>query len=97
MAAPHWAVVAEYDANDYPTDFRAKETAAGEHKKGAVLGLEYRWGWLGAQVARHQDHFSANAFISIPFSEREFIPKLYEPAPFDAKNAPAKVLLSAHD
>ena len=91
VAAPHWAVVAEYDANDYSTDFRAKETAAGEHKKGPVVGLEYRWGWLGAQVARHRDHFSANAFISIPFSEREFIPKLYEPAPFDPKQAPPRV------
>ena len=86
-----WAFVAEYDANDYPRDFHAAETSAGTRRKGPALGVEYRWGWLGAQVARHRDHFSANAYISIPFSEPEFIPKLFEPAPFDAKKAPTRV------
>jgi membrane-associated phospholipid phosphatase len=90
-ALPGWAVVAEYDANDYKKDFHAADTGAALREKGPAVGLEYRWGWLGAQVARHRDHFSANAFVSIPFSEREFIPKLYEPAPFDPKKAPAKV------
>ncbi len=90
-ARPNWAVVAEYDAMDYKKDFRASETGADERKAGPVVGLEYRWGWLGAQVARHRDHFSANAYLSIPFSEREFIPKIYEPAPFQSKNAPAPV------
>lgn len=86
-----WAVVAEYDANNYAKDFRAAETFAKERGKGASVGLEYRWGWLGAQVAWHRDHYSANAFVSIPFSEREFVPKVYEPAPFDPKNAPIRV------
>jgi len=90
IAAPHWAFVAEYDANDYKKDFRATDTAAGSRDKGPVVGLEYRWGWLGAQIARTRDHFSANAFVSIPFSEREFIPKFLEPAPFQAKDAPAR-------
>jgi membrane-associated phospholipid phosphatase len=88
---PGWALVAEYDANDYKNDFHAVETGAALRQKGPAVGLEYRWGWLGAQVARHRDHFSANAYITIPFSEREFIPKLYEPAPFDPKKAPARV------
>jgi membrane-associated phospholipid phosphatase len=91
LAAPSWAVVAEYDANDYKRDFRASETAAGKRAKGPAVGLEYRWGWLGAQVARHRDHFSANAYVSIPFDQRDFIPKVFEPAPFDAKTAPARV------
>lgn len=91
LSAIGWSLVAEYDANDYKKDFRAATTAAGAREKGPVVGMEYRWGWLGAQVARHRDHFSANAFISIPFWEREFIPKLYEPTPFDPKNAPARV------
>ena len=93
LATPGWALVAEYDANDYSNDFRAEATGAAERKKGPAVGVEYRWGWLGAQVARHRDHFSANAYISIPFSEREFIPKLYEPAPFNPKTAPARVSL----
>lgn len=90
-AAPHWALVAEYDANDYPRDYRAVDTEAGKRRKGPAVGVEYRWGWLGAQLARQREHFSANVYVSIPFSEREFIPKLYEPAPFDPKKAPAKV------
>jgi membrane-associated phospholipid phosphatase len=95
LSTPGWAVVAEYDANDYKKDFRAADTAAGERSKGGVVGLEYRWGWLGAQVARHRDHFSANAYLSIPFSEREFVSKFYEPAPFDPKKAPPRVSAEA--
>jgi membrane-associated phospholipid phosphatase len=86
-----WAVVAEYDANDYSKDYRAAETGANARWGGPSVGLEYRWGWLGAQVARHRDYFSANAYISIPFAQREFIPKIYEPAAFQAKDAPAPV------
>jgi membrane-associated phospholipid phosphatase len=91
---PGWAIAAEYDANDYKKDMRAELTGASSRKKGPAVGLEYRWGWLGAQVARHRDHFSANAYVNIPFSEREFIPKLYEPAAFDPKTAPARVSIS---
>jgi membrane-associated phospholipid phosphatase len=91
LSFPGLAFAAEYDANDYKTDFRADKTYAGKRSKGGAVAVEYRWGWLGAQVARHREHFSANAYISIPFSEREFIPKLYEPAPFDPKKAPARV------
>ncbi len=90
-SAPRWSVVAEYDAIDYARDYDAPFTGAAKHKKGPALGLEYRWGWLGAQVARHRDRFSANAYISIPFNEKEFIPKLYEPAPYDLKKGPARV------
>ncbi len=90
VKAPGWSVVAEYDAIDYQKDFRANVTDAGERSGGGVLGLEYRWGWLGAQVARHRDHFSANVFASIPFSEREFIPKLAEPGYFKPKTAPVR-------
>ena len=88
---PSWAVVAEYDANDYSKDYRAGETGANTRRGGPSVGLEYRWGWLGAQVARSRDQFSANAYISIPFSQREFIPKIFEPAAFQSKDAPAPV------
>ena len=95
LAAPRWAVVAEYDANDYSRDLRASETNAGKRHKGPVVGLEYRWGWLGTQLSRSRDQFSLNAYVSIPFYEREFIPKLFEPAPFNPKNAPARVPVAA--
>jgi membrane-associated phospholipid phosphatase len=91
LAAPGWAFVAEYDANDYPKDFRAADTEAGKRRKGPAVGVEYRWGWLGAQIARQREHFSASAYLTIPLSEREYVPKLYEPAPFDPKKAPPRV------
>jgi membrane-associated phospholipid phosphatase len=91
VATPGLTFVAEYDANNYKKDFRAATTGAGHRKKGPSAGVEYRWGWLGAQIVRERDHFSANAYVSIPFSEHEFIPKIYEPAPFDPKTAPARV------
>jgi hypothetical protein len=91
---PNWAVVAEYDANNYSKDYRAGETDAGKRSKGPSVGLEYRWGWLGAQIARHRDHFSANAYVSIPLAEREFLPKLKEPYPFEQKDAPARASMA---
>jgi len=88
-ALPRWTMVAEYDATNYQRDIRAIETGAGKRRKGASVGLEYRWGWLALQAARSRDQFSLNAFISIPFGEREFVPKVYEPAYFvDDKNPP---------
>jgi hypothetical protein len=91
---PGWSVVGEYDANDYSKDFSAAQTFAGQRKNGASVGLEYRWGWLGAQVARHRDHFSANLYATIPLSEREFLPKPKEPAAFEQKDAPARASLA---
>lgn len=91
LSVPGLALVAEYDGNDYRKDFGASATGLDERRKGPAVGVEYRWGWLGAQVARHRDHFSANAYVSLPFWEREFIPKIFEPAPFDPKKAPARV------
>jgi membrane-associated phospholipid phosphatase len=85
------AFVAEYDATDYARDYGAETTGISHRRKGMAAGIEYRWGWLGAQIARHNDHFSANAYLSVPFSEREFIPKLFEPAPYDPAKAPPRV------
>lgn len=88
-ALPRWSVVAEYDTTNYLRDFRASETRADKRRKGASVGLEYRWGWLALQAARSRDQFSLNAYVSIPFGEREFVPKVYEPAYFvDDKNPP---------
>ena len=92
--APSWSLVAEYDATDYVSDFKSAQTGADRRSKGAVLGLEYRWGWLGAQLARHRDHFSANAYVSIPLAQREFVPKLAEPAFFQQKDAPARASMA---
>ena len=86
---PRWSMVAEYDAINYKSDFSASLTQSGKRSKGPSVGLEYRWGWLALQAARSRDQFSINAFVSIPFGEREFVPKVFEPAYFvDDKNPP---------
>jgi membrane-associated phospholipid phosphatase len=87
VSRPNWSFVAEYDANDYSRDIRADVTFAGQRKQGVAIGAEYRWGWLGVQAARHRDHSSINAFISIPLAEHEFVPKIYEPPYYQAKEA----------
>ena len=92
--SPGWAVVAEYDANDYGKDFQASKTGATSRSKGPSVGIEYRWGWLGALTARHRDHFSANVYVTIPLSEREFLSKLKEPVAFQQKDAPARASLA---
>ncbi|MFC4488505.1 YjbH domain-containing protein [Chromobacterium aquaticum] len=79
---PNWSLVAEYDANNYPKDFRAADTFAHQRKKGPAAGIEYRWGWLGLQLAKQNTHTSLNASIEIPLNEREFVPKISEPAYF---------------
>lgn len=95
LSIPGASFVAEYDATDYSKDFRADVTSAGQHRKGPAIGVEYRWGWLGAQIARHRDHFSANVWMSFPLNEREFLPKLQEPAAFQPKDAPPRVPVDA--
>ncbi len=87
---PNWSLVAEYDAIDYPSDYRASETSAGQQRKGPAVGVEYRWGWLGARVSRDRDHLAANVFASIPLSRQEFVPKVFEPAPFNPTVAPLR-------
>lgn len=88
---PRWSMVAEYDATNYARDFAASMTGAAARRNGASVGIEYRWGWLALQAARSRDQFSINAFVSIPFGEREFIPKVFEPAYFiDDKNPPPR-------
>lgn len=95
LSVPGLSFVAEYDAIDHSKDFRANVTGANDQRKGPAVGVEYRWGWLGAQVARHRDHLSANVWMSLPLDQREFLPKLQEPTPFQQKDAPARVSADA--
>lgn len=75
------ALAAEYDANSYRKDFLAAQTGVANRKKGIGLALEYRWGWLGSQLSWRDGKPGINAYASIPFEAKEFIPKIDEPAP----------------
>ena len=75
------ALVAEYDANNYRQDHLAARTGVANREKGIGLALEYRWGWLGSQLSWRDGKPGINAYASIPFEAKEFIPKIDEPAP----------------
>lgn len=84
----NFSLVAEYDANDYARDYRAELSGAASRAGGATYGVEYRYGWLGAQIAAQDGEVGINAYVSIPLMEREFIPKIDEPAPVPASALP---------
>lgn len=86
VTLPNWSLVAEYNSIDYKLDYQPVLSGAVKRRKGPAVGLEYRWGWLGVQAARGRDNFTVNAFVSIPFGEREYVPKIYEPAFFEDKH-----------
>jgi hypothetical protein len=78
-----WSVAVEYDANDYSADFRADVSGAARREAGLAYAVEYRYGWLAAQLSRQHDAWAANAYVTIPLAQPEFIPKLHEPPPYD--------------
>lgn len=80
-------LVAEYDATDYAKDFAGDISGANKRRHGAVFGLEYKWGWLGAQLARQKDQYSGNAYVAIPLETPDYIPKLNEPEPYTTVTA----------
>ena len=81
-AFPSLSLVAEYDATDYAGDTGAAVTGVIDRDKGPVAGLEYRWKWLGAQVSYGHDEVGINAYVSVPLNQKEFVPKVKEPAPY---------------
>ncbi len=87
--SPSWherlGLVLEYDANDYKSDLRAAESGADEKVGGMTYGVEYRMGWIGAQLSYNSGDLGGNLFVSIPLGRKEYIPKFDEPAPFREK------------
>ena len=77
-----WSLVAEYDANDYASDIGSSITGVDQRKHEVVAGVEYRYGWLGLQASYGHDEAGVNASISIPLQQREFVPRINEPAPY---------------
>jgi len=73
------ALVAEYDANNYRQDLYASQTGVDQRKKGVGLALEHRWGWLGSQLSYREGKLGINIYVSVPFEEKEFVPKIDEP------------------
>ncbi len=75
--------VTEYDANEYSKDYGADISGAADRNKGISYGVEYKFfGFLNTQLSRQGDTTGLMAYISIPLSRKEFVPKLDEPAPY---------------
>jgi len=81
-ALENWAFVAEYDANDYSRDPGAAQSGAASIKKGPGAAVEYTWGWLTGQLAYTRDKPAVMAYMAVPLSQRDFIPKTDEPLPY---------------
>lgn len=77
-----WALVAEYDANDYSRDPGAAQSGAASIRKGPGVGVEYTWGWLTGQLAYTREKPAVMAYMAVPLSQRDFIPKSDEPQPY---------------
>lgn len=80
----NWSLVLERDANNYAKDFSALETGvAGKGKRNTSYAVEYKWGWLEAQLSSQRGGTHGFAFhVAIPLNEKEYIPKFQEPAPY---------------
>lgn len=89
-AFPNWSLVTEYDAHDYQKDYQSSQTYASQRGKGISTGIEYRWGWLAAQVAHQKATNSINLMARIPLNEKEFVPKFQEPGYFAPVNLPVR-------
>ncbi|MGH8622996.1 MAG: YjbH domain-containing protein, partial [Burkholderiales bacterium] len=81
-ALKDWALVAEYDANDYSRDFGALQSGAANIRKGPGVAIEYTWGWLTGQLAYTRENPAVMAYMAVPLSQKDFIPKVNEPEPY---------------
>ncbi len=79
---PYVSLVAEYDANDYPNDFRADISGVAQRKKDVVGGIEFRKGWFGAQANYGHDEAGLNAYVAIPLQQKVLVPDINEPEPY---------------
>ena len=85
-AMPNWSVVAEYDAFNYKRDPFGDLSGAASYRKEPAVGLEYRREWFGAKAFSSHGYLGFNTYINVPLEQREFVPKLDEPAPYTRIN-----------
>jgi hypothetical protein len=76
-----FALVAEYDANNYMQDLYSGQTGVDQRNKGVGLALEYQHGWIGSQLSYRAGKPGINIYFSVPLNKKEFIPKIDEPPP----------------
>jgi hypothetical protein len=57
-----FALVAEYDANNYMQDLYSGQTGVDQRNKGVGLALEYQHGWIGSQLSYRAGKPGINIF-----------------------------------
>lgn len=83
-ALPSWALVTEYDKNNYNNDLYFNRTGLPSRQTGSWnAALEYTWGALTLQAGRQRNQNIYNVSLAIPLQQREFIPKSDEVGPFE--------------
>lgn len=86
LGSSPFSIVAEKNPIDFSQDrhpFTGAPLPANTRKSAAyAAGLEYRWEWVGAQVAKQGDEWTASTYVRIPLWQSEFVPKIAEPAPY---------------
>lgn len=83
---PGWSLVAEYDAYNYKQDAGSDLSGAASYKKSPAAGVEYRESWWGVKGFAAHGEVGLNAYVSFPLNERQFMPKVDEPAPYTRIN-----------
>jgi len=90
--AKAWTLLLDYDGIDYLNDYGALVSEADQRQHQSAFGVNYQWGWLGANLAYQARQVGINAHVSIPLMQPQFIQKLDEPKPYSAP--PQRVSLS---
>ncbi|HXM80317.1 MAG TPA: YjbH domain-containing protein [Burkholderiales bacterium] len=85
-AASNWSLVAEYDAFNYKRDPFSELSGAASYKKEPAVGVEYHREWFGVKAFSSHGHLGFNTYINVALEQREFVPKLDEPAPYTRIN-----------
>ena len=86
-AFERWSLVAEYDAYDYKNDHRRGSLRRGELQEGGRAAASSIAAICGARRRSSRTARSASTPIcSIPLEQREFVPKVNEPAPYTKIN-----------
>ncbi len=85
-AAPNWSLVAEYDAYNYKRDPFSDLSGAASYRKEPAVGVEYRREWFGVKAFSSHGYLGFNTYVNVPLEQREFVPKLDEPAPYTKIN-----------
>jgi hypothetical protein len=82
---PRWAerfsALAEYDANDYASDFRSDESGAALRDGRFNFGVQFRGGDWGVALTSESGELGGKLWLAFAFGKPDLVPKTKEPPP----------------